>query len=634
MLSTDRRVPWPGLLILLGVSLAYANSLQGVFVYDDFGTIVGNPHLESLWPLSWSMSAPPGSGSSGRPVVALSFALNYAFGEREVFGYHLVNVVLHALCALLLYGVLRRALQRLAAEREPALPPTLAATCASLLWAVHPLTSSALNHVTYRNEVLLALFFLACVYSALRGFAAAEAQRAGASRGWFAAAVACCALAMGCKEIAVGLPLVVLAVQVCVFGGGWLGALRRHAGLYAGLASTWLLLAWIVSTGDRGESVGAGAEGVRSLDYLRTQAGVLVHYLRLAFWPEPLVLDYRDWSIVRDWKTPLLPGLAVLVLFGLTLAALVRRRPLGAAAVAAFALLAPTSSFIPITGAVCAEHRLYLPLAAVVLVAGSAFVTLLVRLGVGGGRRSVILGVGTLLLGAALTGATVQRNADYRSGVAIWADTVEKRPNNSLAWTNYANALRVQERHAEAEEALRRSAELNPGNQKAWRNLGHLLRDRGDLRGAVEAYRGAVRARPDQGPLQLDLGNLLVQLGDWEEGLAAFDEALERGLPPEQQAQVAFQLATVRATAERAELRDGARALQLATWLVEQAPTPRHLDLLASAQAESGELAAAVRTAERAQAAARTAGRTRLVEALTPKLEAYRAGRPWRQAVR
>ena len=67
---------------------------------------------------------------------------------------------------------------------------------------------------------------------------------------------------------------------------------------------------------------------------------------------------------------------------------------------------------------------------------------------------------------------------------------------------------------------------------------------------------------------------------------------------------------------------------------MELAPTPRHLDLLASAQAESGELAAAVRTAERAQAAARTANRTRLVEALTPKLEAYRAGRPWRQAVR
>lgn len=634
MRPSDRGPFWPGLLIVLWVSLTYANSLHGVFVYDDFGTIVGNPNLESLWPLSRSMSAPPGSGASGRPVVALSLALNYALGGREVLGYHLVNVGLHALCALLLLGVVRRALQRLAVDREPAVSPTLAATCVALVWALHPLISSALNHVTYRNEVLLALFFLACVYAALRCFAAAEAQRGGAARGWSVAAVVSCALAMGCKEIAVGLPLVVLAVQVCVFGGGWIAALRRHAGLYAGLASTWLLLAWIVSTGDRGESVGVGSEGVSSLDYLRTQAGVLLHYLRLAFWPEPLVLDYRDWGIVRDWGAALLPGLVVLGLFGLSLAALARRRPLGAAAFAAFALLAPTSSFIPITGAVCAEHRLYLPLVAVVLVTGSGLTALLVRLGIEGRRRSAILAVGSLLLGGVLSWATVQRNADYQSGVAIWADTVEKRPDNSLAWTNYANALRVQERYAEAGDALRRSAELNPGNQKAWRNLGHLLRDQGDLRGATEAYRAAVRARPDQGPLHLDLARLLVQRGEWEEGLAVLDEALVRGLPPEQQVQVALQLATVRATAERDELRDGARALQLATWLVEQAPSPRHLEVLAAAQAESGDLTAAVGTAERAREAARAAGRTRLVEALAVRLEAYRDGRAWRQPVR
>ena len=112
------------------------------------------------------------------------------------------------------------------------------------------------------------------------------------------------------------------------------------------------------------------------------------------------------------------------------------------------------------------------------------------------------------------------------------------------------------------------------------------------------------------------------------------DEALVRGLPPEQQVQVALQLATVRATAERDELRDGARALQLATWLVEQAPSPRHLEVLAAAQAESGDLTAAVGTAERAREAARAAGRTRLVEALAVRLEAYRDGRAWRQPVR
>ena len=81
--------------ILAVCAIAYANALDGPFVFDDGISIVDNPHVRSLSPLSRAMSAPPGSGASGRPLVALSLALNYRFGGLDPFGYHLFNVLVH-----------------------------------------------------------------------------------------------------------------------------------------------------------------------------------------------------------------------------------------------------------------------------------------------------------------------------------------------------------------------------------------------------------------------------------------------------------------------------------------------------------------------------------------------------------
>ena len=99
--------PW--LLITVG-ALVYANSLEGPFIFDDLGAIVGNPDIRHLWPLWQDPDSTPRPSLNGRPVVKLSLALNYAIGGLDVRWYHAVNIALHIGCALVLCSIVRRTL--------------------------------------------------------------------------------------------------------------------------------------------------------------------------------------------------------------------------------------------------------------------------------------------------------------------------------------------------------------------------------------------------------------------------------------------------------------------------------------------------------------------------------------------
>ena len=207
----------------------YANSLHGPFVFDDIFSITEDPLVASPWP---PFEARPGSGASGRPLVALTLKLNHALGGLEVFGYHLLNVVLHVLTSWTLFGLARRALARTVLD-EVATGTGLAI---ALLWCVHPLTSDALNLVVTRSEVLLALFYLLTLYATDRGL---DGDPGGRWRlvGWLA-----CAAAMASKEIAVSLPLAALAYDRTFSGGSFAASWRERRGYFLGLGATWIVL--------------------------------------------------------------------------------------------------------------------------------------------------------------------------------------------------------------------------------------------------------------------------------------------------------------------------------------------------------------------------------------------------------
>jgi hypothetical protein len=423
--------------ILAVVTLAYARALPGPFVFDDRTAIVENASLRSLWPLGPVLAQPPDLTTSGRPLVALSFALDHALGGLDPRVFRATSAALHALCAILLAAVLRRTLagprlgERFAAHADGL------AFAAALLFAVHPLASEVACYASARTESLVAAFYLATLYAAIR------ARSSSRPWGWVALAIGCSALGMASKEVMVSAPLVVALYDVVFLRPPEAEQRRARAALWAGLAATWGVLLALVLAQPRAGSAGF-ALWLTPLVYLANQCRVLPAYLGLVLWPNPLRLDWglpEPLALADAWV-----GFAfLLALAGLSLYALWRWPAAGFVGVACFAILAPSSSVVPIISEVGAERRMYLPLGALLALAVCVGWLALAR----SGRTRL----GPLLVGLAvlvLASSSALRAGDYRDEVRLYAAEVRAAPGNARARYNLSHALERAGRESEA----------------------------------------------------------------------------------------------------------------------------------------------------------------------------------------
>ncbi len=531
---------WAAVVLVAAVFVAYANSLHGPFVFDDASSITTNPTIRRLWPLSEPLSPPVTNVTTqGRPILNLSLAFNYAWGGDAVAGYHVVNVSIHALATLALFGVMRRTPGRIAGQEPEAL--TLAFAVA-LLWAVHPLQTQAVTYVIQRAESLMGLFYLLTLYGFVRSAesevgrvsdprsasaAVGMAGRGGSQGGseprpiseslrWQVVAVGACALGMATKEVMVTAPLMVLLYDRTFVAGSFAAALRRRRRFYGSLAATWGVLAALVWTtgGNRGGSKGFGT-GVDAWAWGLTQFEAIATYLRLSFWPQPLVFEYGTFWVAGAGEV--LGAVAlVLALLAVTVRGVWRRSALGFAGAWFFGILAPTS-LAPGTGQMIVEHRMYLPLAAVLAVALAG-----ARRLVGARWRGVALG----FVVVAAIALTLRRNADYRTEIGLWSDTIAKRPENFLAhhqlaaaWERAGDAGRARASYA---EALRLKPDFAVGHE----NLGALLLKAGRRAEAIAHLETALRLRPGYADAHANLGNAWLAEGRVAEAVAQLGEAV------------------------------------------------------------------------------------------------------------
>ena len=501
-MKTQKFIP---LLVVAAGLLAYQNSFTGPFIFDDLRLIPENPAIRHLWPV-WTIV-----GHTSRPVVHLSLAVNYALGGLSPWGYHLFNLAIHILAALTLYGVVRRTC--LLAKSPPTWREAASwlAVGIAVIWVVHPLQTESVTYIIQRGESLMGLFYLLTLYCVIRSH--------GSSRRiwWETGGVVSCALAMGCKPVAASAPVMVLLYERAFMAGSWRELLQRRWKMYAGLAATWLLLLLLLANGpgEWKESAGFGYRKITPIQYALTQPAVIVHYLRLTFWPRPLCLDY-NWPAAQT-AAEVWPGLiAIGALLVVTVWAWRRRPALGFPAAWFFIILAPTSSFIPIAD-LAFEHRMYLPLAAVVVLGVMGVYDLV-------GRRTVAV-VAVLAVGLGVL--TVQRNQDYRSEIAIWGDTVAKRPENPRAQYNLGCMLRQEGRMQEAMEHWEEALRLKPDYADAHYNLGFALSKAGRFEEAIGHYEQTLRLTPDAGDAHCNLGDALVQLGKVQEAIGHYEQALQ-----------------------------------------------------------------------------------------------------------
>jgi tetratricopeptide (TPR) repeat protein len=487
-------------------------------VFDDEPAIEQNQNLRRLWPLTTAMSAPPDTTLSGRPVATLSFAIDHALSGGSLDAYHATNLCIHLTAALLLFGVTRRTLKTPPLRDRFGGAATTLAAIVALVFVAHPLQTGSVTYIVQRVESLMGLLYLATLYCAIRALEATGPARAY----WTGAAVVVCALGMGTKEVMATAPLIVM-IWDSLFAADRTTSRRS---LYAWLASTWVILAILVAGGHRAPSVGFGFAGWPWWRYLMTQAEVVVHYLRLAVIPAPLVLDY-DWRAASSPAQVALPALLLVALLGATVWGLLRRSPAAFAGAWFFLILAPTSSVIPIVTEVAAEHRMYLPVAAVIV---------LVVLGLfHGGRRlsatkrprmaavGLVAAAAVVIVFARMTHA---RNADYHDFDRIWSATIAERPNNARARNNYATSLLMKGRYAEAEPHLRVAVRENPSLVEAEANLGVALSAQGNLEEGARHLRRAIDLRPDYATAHRNLGETYAMQDRLADALAEYGKAL------------------------------------------------------------------------------------------------------------
>jgi Flp pilus assembly protein TadD len=467
--------------------LVYGSGLDAPFVYDD-ASILEDRDIRQPLPPWEAVRASPDSAAAGRPVVHYSLALNFALGGLDVWGYRALNLTVHLLCTLVLFGVVRRTLCRAGGDGEPGRASEGLAAAAAMIWMLHPLQTECVNFISQRSESLMGLFYLLTLYASIR---ALDARR---PRWWFLAAIVCCASGMASKEVMVTAPLVVPLYDAVFAGRSPRRLFRERGALYAGLAACWLVLAGLMATGPRADSVGFSL-GTSAFEYAKNLCVVVLDYLRLVFWPDPLIVDY-------GYPRPLSLGevapyaVTLAALLAATVWALARWPKIGFAAAWTFIILAPTSSFVPIVTEVAAERRMYLALAGPVVLAVVGVYALIRRIGAGRHERWIAVAL-LLAVVTPLAWRSVLRNRDYATTVSIWRNALEARPGNPRAHGNLGKALQKAGMPDDAMAHYRRALELRPDYPEALNNMAGLLLARGKRLEAIELFRQAVEVKPN-----------------------------------------------------------------------------------------------------------------------------------------
>jgi tetratricopeptide (TPR) repeat protein len=557
--------------------LAYSNTFHVPFQFDDAPNISENTsvHLKSL-SLEWMDQLIKRNSDSLRFFAYLTFALNYYFGGFQVFGYHLVNFLIHLSSGILLYGFLLLTLNLPSLRERYGSTAFPIALISSLFFLSHPIQTQSVTYIVQRMASMAGMFYLLAMVLYIKG-----RLSSGRNRFLFwAGAVLTYLLGLFTKENVAILPLFVALYEFYFFENFDLGPRGRKPLLYAvgfvfavGLT---MALVW----GPRYMNV--IIEGYKTRDFtlterVLTQFRVVLHYVTLLVWPLPsrLNLDY-DFPASHGILDPFTTLLSILIVVGLIGYSIVaaRKRPLVSYFILwYFGNLAIESSIFPLE--MVYEHRLYLP--------AIGPIVLFVSLGVKGWEKieerlrlrsrkdelrprttdtvnkssefrvrsserkalnnpdghtprragtDTIAGWAAYPLWGFFLAVTVlmvwgsyERNKVWRDPITLWQDCLKKSPKKERPYYNLGFNYYLLGRHQDALEAFKKAILLKPNDPDSYNSLGMAYKAAGFYPEAIEAYRKAVQIRPDFPRALNNLGVAYAETGRHREALDILESA-------------------------------------------------------------------------------------------------------------
>jgi tetratricopeptide (TPR) repeat protein len=582
------RVAVGALVIALGLLAVYGPALSGGFILDD-DRLLANSRLvraaDGLYRFWFSTQA-----ADYWPVTNSSFWLEWRLWGSEPTGYHVTNVVLHFLSALLFWNVLAR-------MRVPG------AFLAALVFAVHPVNVQSVAWISQRKNTLALVFYLASI----RAFLASESG----SRGWYAASLAAFVLAMLSKGSVAVLPAVLLGLVA------WSRPVERRDlvrvlpfGLVA--VSLTAVNVWFQSHG-----ASVVVRDASPIERVADAGSVVWFYLGKAIWPADLAFVYPGWILEERGTGAWLAVVAAVVVTGLLWRA---RSETGRAVRAAWMYfviaLVPVLGFVDVgfmRYALVADLYQYVAILGVAGLAGAAWSAWAER---GPARRAAHLAAAVAV--AALIALARRQAATYAGPETLYRAALAKNPWCSIAHNNLGLALSAAGKRDEAVSHYRTALNIEPRAPDTWNNLGVVFMEKNDAPRALAAFERAVAAGPRFAEARANLGTALMRIGQTARGIAAFERAVELE-PQSGEIRHGLGMALDRAGRPKEALTQLERAAELE-------PTDVMIQCtLAEVYAQLGRGKDALRTAERALELARARKRADVVAELERWLPGLRA---------
>jgi tetratricopeptide (TPR) repeat protein len=521
------------IFVALAAILAYSNTLDVPFHFDDKPNIVNNPVTKDLKYFiepSEARGLDEYSALMARYVGYLSFALNYKTHGLEVRGYHIANLAIHIINGLFVYLLV------LLTFRTPKLEgsslndgSTLIALVAALFFVSHPVQTQAVTYIMQRFTSMATMFYLGSMVFYVR------CRLSGGGGGrylLFGMSIVLAVLAMKTKEFAVSLPAIVVLYEFLFFNG----RIGRRV-LYVAPFLFALMIIPLTLSGlegparelviDMDDSVAAGE--ISHLGYLLTETGGAVTYLKLLILPIGQNFDY-NFPLLQSFSEPpvYMSVLLMLALLGFGIYLLYKSRNSdNAIRVIAFGifwfLITLLVGSAMVSNYAISEHRAYLP--SIGFFMGLAAFSFMMISGIGrmGVRRALIFAL--VLVTLVLCSAAYARNSVWRSDMSLWEDVIRKTPRNARAHFMLGNIYMSRGLSNRAIQHYQNAIVYKPDFVAAYYNLGNIFRAKGLIEMATHHYESAVWLRPDHAEAHYELGSIFSSREETKKAIEHFRAA-------------------------------------------------------------------------------------------------------------
>lgn len=532
----------PHFILTLAVFLVYGNTLFHSFHFDDIPSILEKPWIRGLDKIPefifsiWQ-----------RPLVILSFNINHAISDFDVWSYHVFNILFHAAATVLVFQLAGLAV-KVFSEAHPQSSGRWnnLAILSALLFALHPLSTQSVTYISSRSSILVTVFYLAALILFFKGLLKCKEESQTLPNGaryrilyWGLAGI-CFMLGMLSKQIIVTLPAMLFLFHYYFLSKEpffqWL--VRQAKWLLAiGLP---LVAAIVYKQFWGGGVVSASHAPWSASTYFLTQTFVIpFEYFRKLLFPFNLSIDVA-FPVLSEWSNwANLMGILVLLLYvggcifvSRNRDASMTRRLTGFAMAWILITLLPTSSFVPLLD-VTVEHRTYLPMVGFSFLLAGLLVHLANEfklptassIDLRNGKVPVVWAYAMVIL-ICFAAGVVKRNAVWKDEVSLWADAKKKAPNLVRPYNNLGEAYDKQGKYDLAIKEFEAAIQLSPGYFFGLNNLGNVYGKKKNYPKAIHYFKQALAQKPDYAPAYYNLARALHLQGKPQEALESYRQAI------------------------------------------------------------------------------------------------------------